>query len=93
MTDLRLSLYGSYDAGDNRHAQVIMRELGITYLFAIPQSIADQWWFLCCENVPGDLPNFITHMEVKRLSELIGYGLDRKMADEIKVWRKHHMRT
>lgn len=38
------------------HAQKVMRDLGITYKEAIPQTIADCWDFLFCENVPDDLP-------------------------------------
>jgi hypothetical protein len=41
------------------HPQKTMEELGITYERAIPQSIADQWWFLNCANVPKDLPPFL----------------------------------
>ena len=32
-----------------KHAQVFMKELGITYKHAVPQSIANCWQFWCCE--------------------------------------------
>lgn len=43
-----------YDAP--KHAQICMRDLGITYELAVPQSISDSWWFFNCENVPAVLP-------------------------------------
>lgn len=44
------------------HPQKAMKELGITYSKAVPQSIADQWWFYDCENVPDKLPPFLIEM-------------------------------
>lgn len=87
LRDLRLDLYGAYDAGENRHAQEVIKELGIEYVFAIPQSIADQWWFLGCSKVPSILPGFIKDMEVREPRELVGYGLSIEMADELKKRR------
>lgn len=42
---LRYDCIGAAYAGKSRHPQVI-RELGIMYELAIPQSMGDQWWFL-----------------------------------------------
>jgi len=42
-----------------RHAQVVMKELGITYQHSTPQSIGDQFWFWNCENIPEKLPDYI----------------------------------
>ena len=39
-----------------------MRDLGITYEKAIPQPIADQWWFINCQNVPDALPKYLTEL-------------------------------
>lgn len=39
-----------------------MRDLGITYLHYTPHSVADQWWFWCCENVPERLPSYLTEL-------------------------------
>lgn len=83
LIDLRLDLWGAQDAGDNRHAQTIMTSLGIKRVFDIPQSIADQWWFLGCSNVPDELPSFITKMDIKNPRELIGYGMNKEMADRL----------
>ena len=64
------------------HPQVVMKKLGIKYQIAVPQSIADQWWFLNCENVPDNLPkyleplnNYETGQQIK-FDEMIGYGLN-----------------
>jgi hypothetical protein len=50
---------------ENRHAQVVMEELGITYKFAFPQSLGDQWWFCDCENIPDKLPTYLTYIKAK----------------------------
>ena len=79
MKHLRFSLYN--DTG--LHAQVAMRQLGITYRYAIPQSLGDQWWFLDCQNVPETLPAHITPMEGFDPQKAVGYGLSQEMADTL----------
>lgn len=69
MTNLRLSIYLL-----DKPAQVYMQELGITYKRSVPQSIADQWWFFDCENVPDPLPEHVSLLTAT-LDSLIGYGL------------------
>ena len=44
---------------ENRHAQVVIKELGITYKRATPQSLFDCWQFWGCDNVPDNLPKYI----------------------------------
>lgn len=46
-------------ASEHRHAQVVMRELGIQYERAIPQSMYDAWEFRGCTNVPDPLPVYL----------------------------------
>lgn len=70
------------DCNENRHAQVVMRELGITYQHATPQSIGDQWWFWNCKNVPQSLPKYLTVLQVKP-EDAIGYGLSPEDAERI----------
>lgn len=41
------------------HPQVQMRNLGITYREAVPQSMIDCWEFYGCENIPDVLPPWI----------------------------------
>ena len=76
-THLRLDCYM-----ENEHPQIIMKNLGITYQKATPQSIGEQWWFWNCENIPCELPKNITFLEVDPLM-CIGYGLSEKEALEI----------
>lgn len=61
MKHLRYDCMGAAYAGENKHPQVVMRELGIAYEHAIPQSMGDQWWFFNCQH--GDLPEYISEME------------------------------
>ena len=62
ITDLR---FCCLDVNDQRHPQVIMKSLGITYEKAIPQSIADQWWFLGCTVPEGMvLPSYLKPMDL-----------------------------
>lgn len=60
MRDLRLNI-----SDTNKHPQLIMKELGITYKRAVIQSLGEQWWFFDCENIPDNLPDYL---EVLKLS-------------------------
>jgi len=57
--------------------QVVMKELGITYQLATSQSIADQWWFWNCENVPDPLPEYLKELNLTP-REAIGHGLSKE---------------
>lgn len=72
---------------ETRHAQAVMKELGITYQHATPQSMGDQWWFWNCENVPDDIPGFLTELELDPM-ECIGYGLSKEIAEKIRDYNK-----
>lgn len=69
------------------HPQRVMKELGITYLHSVTQSISDTWEFWCCENVPENLPSGI---EVKDWNPMdrIGWGLGQEMAEKIRDYGK-----
>lgn len=69
--------------GGSKHPQTVMNELGITYRYAIPQSIADQWWFFNCKNVPDPLPEHFSLIESDPL-QLVGHGLSKEDAEDIK---------
>lgn len=62
MDNLRLCLLGAYYAGNSKHGQLIMKELGISYEKCISQPIADQWMFFNCKNIPEKLPDYITEI-------------------------------
>lgn len=70
--DLRFSCYDT-----EGHPQKIMKELGITYKIAVPQSMGDQWWFFDCANVPEVLPEYITPLDLDVFT-LVGYGLSKE---------------
>jgi len=59
--NLRYCMFEAIDAGETRHPQEVMKDLGITYRHAIPQSMGDQWWFIDCE--AKELPPYLTEME------------------------------
>lgn len=60
-----------------------MKELGIIYQHATPQSICDQWWFWNCENIPDELPEYLSELDTDPIN-MIGYGLSEEKAIEIK---------
>lgn len=69
-----------------RHAQVVMKELGITYQHSTPQSMGDQFWFWNCENIPKKLPKYITIAEWNPI-EMIGHGLSKEDAEKIRDYK------
>ena len=71
----------------NVHAQERMRELGITYQHATPQSLYESWWFWNCENVPDPLPEDLSILRLDPL-DVIGNGLNKEMAMKIKAAEK-----
>jgi hypothetical protein len=80
--NLRYSLHGAYDAKINKHAQLDMKDIGITYQHATPQSMGEQWWFWNCENVPSLLPEYLTVLDLDP-HKCIGFGLSKDDADKI----------
>jgi hypothetical protein len=63
MRHLKFDYYAASKSGENRHAQAVMRELGITYQNSTPQSICDQYWFWDCKNIPEKLPEYISELD------------------------------
>ena len=83
MTHLRYNLYGLPD----EQRQVVMKQLGITYQHATPQSIGDQWWFWNCENIPDPLPSYLEVADWDPM-ECIGWGLSKEDAEKIRDYKK-----
>ena len=77
MINLRLDLWDA-----PKHAQVLMKELGITYKHSTPQSIGDCWWFWDCKNVPEILPDYLEILLITP-TDAIGYGLSKETAQWI----------
>lgn len=83
---LRLDLHGMFDAGITQHAQVWMKEQGISYFYAVPQSMADQWWFYHPQNLPSTLPSFVSVQEVDPFRH-VGWGLSEQGAKKISEFK------
>jgi hypothetical protein len=87
MKHLKYSYWNAYDCKELRHAQEVMEELGITYQDATPQSMGDSFWFWNCENIPDNLPSFITELNADPM-KCIRWGLSRKEAISIRDYKK-----
>lgn len=89
-------LYGNFskdkeNSGDVKrlslmHPQAAMKELGITYQHATPQSMGDQWWFWNCENLPDIVPPFLEPLNLDPM-ECIGRGLSKESAEAIRDYK------
>lgn len=53
-------LWSAYNDVRQYHPQKVMRDLGITYKNCTTKSIGDCWWFWHCENIPDELPPFLS---------------------------------
>ena len=62
-----------------KHPLQLMKNLGITYALAVPQSMGDCWQFYLPENVPKRLPKYLKLVEFAPM-EQIGYGLSEENA-------------
>jgi len=80
---LRVSLYDIKD-----HAQIEMKKHGITYQYATPQSIGDQWWFWNCENIPDPLPKGFSILKIEDPFEYVGFGISKETAVKIRDYKK-----
>lgn len=65
------------------HAQQVMRNLGITYVHATPQSIGDCWWFWGCSNVPDPMPEYLEPLQIDDPLSYVGWGLNKEAAQKI----------
>ena len=79
--NLRLDIYSA-----TKYATERMKELGITYQHATPQSMGDQWWFWNCENVPDTLPEDLEDLNLDPMT-CIGYGLSKEDAEKIRDYK------
>lgn len=62
------------------HPMRIINSIGITCQFGTPQSIADQWWFWNCRNLPYPLPNGISILHIENPLNYVGFGLSERQA-------------
>lgn len=87
MRHLRLHMDGDSFFAENSHPQNIMKKYGITYSHATPQSMGHQWWFWNCENIPDNLPDFFSDLNIDPM-DCIGFGLNREDAERINDEKK-----
>jgi hypothetical protein len=66
------------------HPQSFMRNAGISYLGATPQTMGDQWWFWGCTNAPDPLPRHLSLLVASPL-DWIGCGISREDAELIEL--------
>lgn len=62
MRHLRYRIDVAYHADEMRHPETVLKELGITYEAAIPQSMGEQWWLFNCQYT-SELPKYIEEMK------------------------------
>ncbi len=60
--DLRFTMY--HMTKKSKPPADVMRELGIEFVYCIPQTMGDQIWYHNCTNVPDKLPEYITRMKI-----------------------------
>ena len=80
---LRFCIRTADESGAKNHPQQVMKELGITYQHATPQTMGDQWWFWNCENMPEELPPYLEVADWNPM-EMIGWGLSKENAEAIR---------
>ena len=54
----------AFEDGETKHPQIIMKKLGIVYQKATVISVADQWWFWNCKNLPKKLPIYLAELDI-----------------------------
>jgi hypothetical protein len=82
---LRFSVITAEYCNESRHPQAVMRELGIVYQHATPQTLGDQWWFWNCVDIPARLPEYLTPLRLDP-HQCIGFGLTEEDANKIAAW-------
>lgn len=79
---LVLDVQRDLTGADSRHAEQVIRDLGITYQHATPQSMYDIWIFWNCNNIPEVLPDYLRVIDIDPI-KMIGSGLSRE--DALKI--------
>lgn len=80
--NLKFCINTAMDLNVLDHPQRVMSELGISYIHSTPQSIADQWWFWGCKNVPEVLPDYLSEFNLNP-RKAVGWGLSKEDAEKI----------
>jgi hypothetical protein len=80
---LRFDMEVAYKSGVKGFPPQVIEELGITFQHANIQGMVEQWWFWNCENIPEQLPGYITVANWNPM-ELIGFALSQEQAEKIR---------
>ena len=86
MKHLRFCMYEAHKSGVTGHPQKVMKDLGISYQHSTPQSMGDQWWFWNCENIPENMPEYLSELKLDPM-EQIGWGLNKETAETIRDYK------
>ncbi len=70
-------------ANEPRHPVDVMRDLGIVYQHATPQSLGDQWWFWNCRYASDVLPEYLSLLDIDPM-KCVGWGLSQEQAESIR---------
>ena len=72
-----------FSYNDNRHPMDYMKDFGIKWQGQTPQSMADEFWFWNCENIPDKLPPWVFELKLDPMDS-VGHGLSLEGAKAIK---------
>ena len=88
MKHIKYDIRDAYEESDiSGHPLKDVERLGITYQHATPQSMGDQWWLWNVENLPNDIPSYITELKADPM-KCIGFGLSEEKAIKIRDYKK-----
>lgn len=80
--NLYLDSYSQSMARDSRHAEEVMKDLGIHYEYSRGSAALNGWIFWNCENVPDELPNWLKVRDGTTMDD-VGHWLTKELAAEL----------
>ncbi len=81
-THLKYDMIGAHLSGVSGHPQKVLKDLGIEYEKAVPQSMGDCWQLFNASNLPQELPSFLKVFDVEPI-DYIGWGLSEEEARKL----------
>ena len=87
MKNIRVCMRTIYESGFKEHPLDLVKSLGVTYKHATPQTMGDQWWLWCCENIPEPLPKYLQILDLTP-TECVGFGLSKEQAEWLEKEKK-----
>ena len=86
-THLKYDMIGAHLSGIKGHPQKVLKDLGVEYESAVPQSMVDCWQFFNVTNLPKELPTFLKVFDLEPL-DYIGWGLSEDEARNLTMLHK-----